>query len=162
VCSTAVLPLARKVDTPGASRVAMRLRARHPVRGRRKGREGKRGGRQAGGGAAAAGPGVLAGFDRALDCSTTPVAGRGDRLRAVLEEGQSDPGLRDRARAYLRICEVQLAPRPPAPVGAGELYDLGVLRLNAGYCRRRSTCSRGAALDPRSDKIEYALATASP
>jgi len=82
-------------------------------------------------------------------------------LEAILDSGVEDARIRDRARSYLQICDRNQRATPARPTGADELYDLGVLRLNAGELEEAvALFEKACARDATSDKAEYGLAVA--
>jgi tetratricopeptide (TPR) repeat protein len=82
------------------------------------------------------------------------------RLREVLKRFPGEIELGDRVQAYLRIAERQLEDTRFEPRTADEHYHVGVLRMNSGqFDEAAGFFERSAALDARSDKARYALAT---
>jgi tetratricopeptide (TPR) repeat protein len=67
----------------------------------------------------------------------------------------------DRARAYLRMCELRLERQKAEPRTAAEFYDLGVAQLNARQVEAAiESLRKSDKLEPNRDHTQYALASA--
>ena len=83
----------------------------------------------------------------------------GEALRSVVEEYPEERELHERARLYLRICDRESGPPPPAPQTLEERVYAATLALNAGAHDRALSHLKAASGDrPGSDHVQYMLA----
>jgi len=84
-----------------------------------------------------------------------------ERLQALGQKYPDSMDVTDRVRSYSRICERELANKPPTPKTAEDHYQLGVVRLNDGVLdEARTLLEQAVKLEADSDKAHYALASA--
>lgn len=84
-----------------------------------------------------------------------------DELRAILQKYPDEKELADRARTYLQVCARSLQPPAPRLKDADDHYYQGVFHLNQrNHDEAIRLFEKALALDPESEKILYAQATA--